>query len=196
MTVEAAAYISQLVATNPADSDEIPEGDNHLRLLKSCLLNSFSGLGAGAVTVTFTQINTIPDLAPKASPTFTGTPVAPTAALATSTTQIATTAFVQTAIAAVNAQSTLTFGIDSGVAVTGVVGQHTACTNVAAVTFTMPASPTAGQRTKVMFCNGLFSNIIDPGAEKLKGLSGTKTVNAFDADIEFTYVNASYGWGY
>lgn len=38
--------------------------------------------------------------APKASPTFTGTPKAPTAAAGNSTTQLATTAFVQAAIAA------------------------------------------------------------------------------------------------
>lgn len=37
--------------------------------------------------------------APKASPTFTGVPEAPTAAVNTSTTQIATTAFVQQEIA-------------------------------------------------------------------------------------------------
>ena len=37
-------------------------------------------------------------LAPKASPTFTGVPAAPTAAAATNTTQIATTAFVSTAV--------------------------------------------------------------------------------------------------
>lgn len=36
--------------------------------------------------------------APKASPTFTGTPKAPTAAVGTNTTQIATTAFVKAAI--------------------------------------------------------------------------------------------------
>lgn len=40
----------------------------------------------------------IPNLAPIASPTFTGTPAAPTAAAGTNTTQIATTAFVTTAI--------------------------------------------------------------------------------------------------
>lgn len=40
-------------------------------------------------------------LAPKASPTFTGTPAAPTAATSTNTTQIATTAFVQQEIAAI-----------------------------------------------------------------------------------------------
>ncbi|QPC93827.1 hypothetical protein [Mesorhizobium sp. INR15] len=37
-------------------------------------------------------------LAPKADPTFTGTPAAPTAALGTTTTQLATTAFVKAAI--------------------------------------------------------------------------------------------------
>ena len=40
----------------------------------------------------------ISGLAPKASPTFTGTPAAPTAAAGTNTTQIATTAFVSTAV--------------------------------------------------------------------------------------------------
>jgi len=37
--------------------------------------------------------------APIASPTFTGTPTAPTAAVGTNTTQIATTAYVTTAVA-------------------------------------------------------------------------------------------------
>lgn len=45
--------------------------------------------------------------APLASPTFTGTPAAPTAASGTNTTQLATTAFVQTAIS--GKQNTLTF---------------------------------------------------------------------------------------
>lgn len=45
--------------------------------------------------------------APLASPNFTGTPAAPTAAAGTNTTQLATTAFVQTAIS--GKQDTLTF---------------------------------------------------------------------------------------
>lgn len=45
--------------------------------------------------------------APLASPTFTGTPAAPTAASGTNTTQLATTAFVQTAIS--GKQNTLTW---------------------------------------------------------------------------------------
>lgn len=48
--------------------------------------------------------------APLASPTFTGTPAAPTASAGTSTTQIATTAFVQTAIAPIRREVT---GADS-----------------------------------------------------------------------------------
>jgi hypothetical protein len=49
--------------------------------------------------------------APLASPTFTGTPVAPTATIGTSTTQIATTAFVQSAV---SASSPIIFTWDSG----------------------------------------------------------------------------------
>jgi hypothetical protein len=44
---------------------------------------------------TATQTVAVDNLAPKASPTFTGTPAAPTAAVGTDTTQIATTAYVQ-----------------------------------------------------------------------------------------------------
>lgn len=43
----------------------------------------------------------ITDAAPLGSPTFTGTPAAPTATTGTNTTQLATTAFVQQEIAAV-----------------------------------------------------------------------------------------------
>jgi len=46
-----------------------------------------------------TVYSTTSVLAPKESPTFTGTPAAPTASAGTNTTQIATTAFVTTAVA-------------------------------------------------------------------------------------------------
>ena len=57
---------------------------------------------ANIASPTFTGTVTIPtgasiaDYAPLASPTFTGTPAAPTAAADTNTTQVATTAYVQT----------------------------------------------------------------------------------------------------
>lgn len=93
MALETSTYISGLVATNPASSDNKSQGDDHLRLLKSTILATFPNI-SGAVTPTHTQLNTVPDLAPKASPTFTGTPAAPTATAGDSSTQIATTAFV------------------------------------------------------------------------------------------------------
>ena len=96
MALESATYISDLVSTNPTASDAKSQGDDHLRLLKTTIKATFPNV-TGAVTATHTQLNTVPDLAPKASPTFTGVPAAPTATLGTSTTQIATTAFVAAA---------------------------------------------------------------------------------------------------
>ena len=60
---------------------------------------NLSGSAQVAISLTAAQITA---LAPLASPTFTGTPAAPTAAVATSTTQLATTAFVIAAIQASN----------------------------------------------------------------------------------------------
>lgn len=96
MALETGTYISDLVATNPTSSDATSQGDDHLRLLKSTIKATFPNI-TGAVTATHTQLNTVPNLAPIASPTFTGVPAAPTATLGTSTTQLATTAFVQAA---------------------------------------------------------------------------------------------------
>lgn len=58
-----------------------------------------SGAEAGATAVQPAALN---DYAPKASPALTGTPTAPTATAGTNNTQIATTAFVQTAISGVS----------------------------------------------------------------------------------------------
>jgi len=84
--------------------------------------------------------------APLASPTFTGVPAAPTAAPGTSTTQLATTAFVQAAAAAAGVQS---FNTRTGVVtllladVTGVGGAP-----LASPAFTgVPVAPTAAPAT-------------------------------------------------
>jgi len=62
------------------------------------ILYDSNGTGASSFSLTSTITNLINSKAPIASPTFTGTPAAPTAAAGTNTTQVATTAFVQTAI--------------------------------------------------------------------------------------------------
>lgn len=43
MALESASWITQLVATNPASTDKIGQGDDHLRMVKTVLKNSFPG---------------------------------------------------------------------------------------------------------------------------------------------------------
>lgn len=64
MGIEVANYINQLVATNPLANDPKAEGDDHLRLLKTVLKQSFPNVG-GAVNLTHTRMNLleIPELA-------------------------------------------------------------------------------------------------------------------------------------
>ena len=121
MALESGTFISDLNQLNPTITDQIAEGDDHIRLIKNTLKTTFPSI-TGAVTLTHTQINGLPtDIttaqttlqtninnldtakAPVASPTFTGTPAAPTATTGTSTTQIATTAFVGTALSSFTA---------------------------------------------------------------------------------------------
>lgn len=109
MGIESTTTIAGLDSTWPLGSDPIAQGDNHVRLLKAVLKNIFPGVGgngfATPITAKEAEINYLVGVtsgiqsqlnlkAPLANPTFTGTPLAPTAAVDTNTTQIATTAFV------------------------------------------------------------------------------------------------------
>ena len=104
MTVESASFINGLNASYPAANDAKSEGDDHIRLLKTTIKATFPNV-TGAVSPTHTELNYVDGVtsaiqdqldlkAPLANPTFTGTPAAPTAALGTNTTQVATTAYV------------------------------------------------------------------------------------------------------
>jgi hypothetical protein len=57
MGLEAATYIEDLVATNPTSSDDLDQGDNHVRLIKDVLQKSFPNLGANAVTSTALELS-------------------------------------------------------------------------------------------------------------------------------------------
>jgi hypothetical protein len=46
MALESGTYLDDLVATNPTASDNVSQGDNHLRLIKSVLKNSFPSVDA------------------------------------------------------------------------------------------------------------------------------------------------------
>jgi len=62
MALESTTYISGLVVTNPTSSDNISDGDNHIRLLKSTVKATFPNVD-GAVTGTHTAINSAVTLA-------------------------------------------------------------------------------------------------------------------------------------
>lgn len=119
MGLETGTYLDALVPTNPASTDGLAQADDHLRLIKSALKNTFPSI-TGAVSASHTELNAVVGLtsstselnvldgitattaelnhtdgvtsniqtqmdtkAPLASPTFTGTLTAPTAALTT-----------------------------------------------------------------------------------------------------------------
>lgn len=56
MALESATFINGLVATNPTSSDNVSDGDNHIRLIKATVLATFPNI-TGAVTKTHTQLN-------------------------------------------------------------------------------------------------------------------------------------------
>ena len=77
-------------ASNFATKDTLPTGDSNKIVKGTEIDNEFNAI-AGAIS----------SKADLASPTFTGTPAAPTATFGTNTTQLATTAFVTAALQAV-----------------------------------------------------------------------------------------------
>ncbi|MHB0978397.1 MAG: tail fiber domain-containing protein [Minisyncoccota bacterium] len=56
MALESAIYISQLVSTNPTGADQKAQGDDHIRLIKAVLQNTFPNISA-AITATAAEIN-------------------------------------------------------------------------------------------------------------------------------------------
>lgn len=59
MPLETASYIAQLDANNPQDGESAEKGDDHLRLIKNALKQSFPNIG-GAMTLTQDELNSLP----------------------------------------------------------------------------------------------------------------------------------------
>lgn len=59
MGLEVVTYISDLNANWPVGTDKIREGDDHIRNVKTALLNTFPNI-AGAVTLSHTDLNLLP----------------------------------------------------------------------------------------------------------------------------------------
>lgn len=58
MPLETASYLSQLNSSYPAPTDELSQGDDHLRLIKAVLLATFPNI-TGPVTATEADLNSI-----------------------------------------------------------------------------------------------------------------------------------------
>jgi microcystin-dependent protein len=56
MALESASFISQLNVANPLSTDTVSQADDHLRLIKAVLKNTFPNLSS-AVTATASQLN-------------------------------------------------------------------------------------------------------------------------------------------
>lgn len=60
--LETSTYIDGLIATNPLATDPSHQGDDHLRLIKSTIKNTFPNINA-AMTLTDETLNALPTLA-------------------------------------------------------------------------------------------------------------------------------------
>ena len=201
MTIEAAAFVSQLNAALPPVGDPLSEGDDHIRLVKTTLVGSIGSLGAAALTVTAAQVNSIPNLANKTGQAYTGTHnftgatvAVTTAPVADSSTLPASTEFVQANVAAVNATGTLSLAINALAAFTLSVGQHVIQTAVSLTTATLPATPSAGQMVALSITNGRIDNVMARNGLNIMGLAQDMTIDNANATVTLRYVDATYGW--
>lgn len=85
---------------------------------------------------------------------------------------------------------------ETGTTVTAVAGTLHNCTNVAAVSVTMPASPTAGDIYAFHFSNGLSTNTLNPNGNDFGNTSGTVTVNfsTVGSLIVVVYLDSATGY--
>lgn len=60
MSLETSTYINGLVTSNPTSSDPVSQGDDHIKLIKSTIKNTFPNV-TNAVTTTHTEINMLND---------------------------------------------------------------------------------------------------------------------------------------
>jgi hypothetical protein len=203
MPLETAPFINGLVRTNPTGADAKSTSDDHHRVTKGAILDTFPAI-TGAVTATHTELSRVAGVtsaiqtqldgkAALASPAFTGTPTAPTATSGTSSTQLATTQFVGSAIAGVNAQTALTVQVVSTTSQTAVAGAHYILTNVAATTVTLPATPASGDTVWVTWTNSLTTNVIARNGQTIMGLAENMDLDASTNNtVQLRFVSSSW----
>lgn len=103
---------------------------------------------------------------------------------------------IKTVLKAIGRQSDGEVTLETGTSATAVAGNLVICSNVAAVTLTLPASPTTGDCVSVLFTNGLSTNVINRNSQNIGGLAENMTVNTNTAGLILTlrYSGATQGW--
>lgn len=203
MAVDSATTISAFDTAKPAGSDPAAELDNNLRHVKTVIKACLPNIG-GAMNATHTELNYMVGVtalvqtqldakAARASPTFTGTPTAPTAAAGAGTTQLATTAFVQAAVAAVNAQTGIVASYDTAASFSITDGQVVAATNAGAVAVDMSSTWAVGAVRGVVFDAGTNTSTINLGAYTVKGWNGATVTGTLTCDQPIPIVLRNFG---
>jgi hypothetical protein len=170
------------------------------------------GVGIGG-SATVVAIGGPGAYATKASPTFTGVPLAPTATAGTDTTQIATTAFVKTAVASVDVSAQLanyllktdaasTYLTISTASSTYLTSANAASTYAPLASPTLTGSPTSpnvaagDSSTKIAntsFVMTAVSNLVASAPDALNTLNELATALGNDASFSTTITNSIGG---
>mgnify|MGYP006136567201 CR=1 FL=1 len=166
-------------ATNFASKDALPTG------------NALKTVSGTEIDDEFSSIQTsVATKANLSAPTFTGIPAAPTAATATNSTQIATTAFTQAAIVAgVVAKAPIDAPTFTGVPAAPTAAAGTNTTQLATTAFVQAATPTAATINGLAYPVGsVYTSVV---ATNPNSLLGVGTWAAFGAGRVLVGINAS-----
>ena len=166
-------------ATNFASKDALPTG------------NALKTVSGTEIDDEFSSIQTsVATKANLSAPTFTGIPAAPTAATATNSTQIATTAFTQAAIVAgVATKAPIDAPTFTGVPAAPTAAAGTNTTQLATTAFVQAATPTAATINGLAYPVGsVYTSVV---ATNPNSLLGVGTWAAFGAGRVLVGINAS-----
>jgi hypothetical protein len=102
---------------------------------------------------------------------------------------------VASTIAALISGTTITSTVDvSGGSQTCSVGVRYINQNNSAVAWTLPVSPTKGQRVTIIDLNTNYNSTVNPNGNPIKGVSGTMTIDYYYGPLDFVFDNATIGW--
>lgn len=187
-----ATTINKVTLTAPATGSTLTIADGKTLTAN----NSVTLAGTDATTMTLPSVSS--SLAPLASPTFTGTPAAPTTSANDNTTQIATTAFVRAAV--LSSYATLTDGATiTWTMVAGSQAQHATVTLGGNRTLAFSGTASGMEGTLIVKQDGTGSRTLTlPATSKvISGGAGavTLTTTASAVDIlSWSYDGSNIYW--